>query len=234
MGLDLVELVMNVEERFGIEISDREAQVCTTPRKLADLIVQKVHCSSRSVCLSQRAFHLLRRASLNVLGLPRPQFRLDTRLEDVVPSEGRRRVWLRLGEQTGALHWPHLIRPRALLRILVALTLAAFLIPFFYLNFPFHSLNALAAFAAIASCITVAWVGSIATRPLMTAFPPGYSTVKDLVRFIIAGNVELVKADDKNWTREEVRCVLRDIIIETLQVRDFTEDSHFVKDMKVD
>ena len=42
MGLDLVELVMAVEERFGITLTDAEAEKAETPAKLIDLVVSKV------------------------------------------------------------------------------------------------------------------------------------------------------------------------------------------------
>ena len=42
MGLDLVEMVMAVEEHFGIEILDKEAYHITTPRKLIDYVTEKV------------------------------------------------------------------------------------------------------------------------------------------------------------------------------------------------
>ncbi|GAA6152175.1 hypothetical protein [Pseudoteredinibacter isoporae] len=43
MGLDTVELVMWVEEEFGITVSDDEASVTYTVGDLAELIAQKVN-----------------------------------------------------------------------------------------------------------------------------------------------------------------------------------------------
>ncbi len=42
MGLDLVELVMTVEDRFGITLSNDDAVRADTPGKLVDLIYSKL------------------------------------------------------------------------------------------------------------------------------------------------------------------------------------------------
>jgi acyl carrier protein len=41
MGLDLVELVMTVEERFDVEIPDEEASELRTPRMVMDCVERK-------------------------------------------------------------------------------------------------------------------------------------------------------------------------------------------------
>lgn len=42
MGMDGVEFVMACEERFGIEISDKEAEPIRTPAMLIELIAEKL------------------------------------------------------------------------------------------------------------------------------------------------------------------------------------------------
>ena len=42
MGLVLVELVMAVEERFGVPIPDQETQHLKTPRQLVDFVAKRV------------------------------------------------------------------------------------------------------------------------------------------------------------------------------------------------
>ena len=53
MGLDGVEMVMATEERFGITISDAEAELIRTPGMLIDLVVSKVHLNSERFCRSK-------------------------------------------------------------------------------------------------------------------------------------------------------------------------------------
>lgn len=42
MGLDIVELFMAFEERFGIEIPDKDASELYTPRRVTDYVWSKV------------------------------------------------------------------------------------------------------------------------------------------------------------------------------------------------
>ncbi len=42
MGLDIVELVMAFEEKFGISIPDEDASELSTPRKVTDYVMSKV------------------------------------------------------------------------------------------------------------------------------------------------------------------------------------------------
>lgn len=37
-SLDLIEIVMAVEDEFGVEIPDEAAETCTTPRRYAEVV----------------------------------------------------------------------------------------------------------------------------------------------------------------------------------------------------
>jgi hypothetical protein len=60
MGLDGVELVMSIEEGFGVTIADAEAEACVTPAAVIDLVFGKLRASDERVCISQRACFLQR------------------------------------------------------------------------------------------------------------------------------------------------------------------------------
>ncbi len=66
MGLDGVEMVMAFEEGFGVAISDAEAEASVTPRAAVDLIFGKLRASDERVCVSRRAFYLLRKGLIAV------------------------------------------------------------------------------------------------------------------------------------------------------------------------
>jgi acyl carrier protein len=42
-SLDAVEVIMAIEDEFGIEISDEEAQACVTTKAVIDLVAQKTN-----------------------------------------------------------------------------------------------------------------------------------------------------------------------------------------------
>jgi hypothetical protein len=90
MGLDAVELVMAVEEKFGITISDEEATNALTVGDLKRLVQAKLKLTDTEGCLTQRAFHLLRKNAISQFGTTRSKFRPETALETVVPLSSRR------------------------------------------------------------------------------------------------------------------------------------------------
>lgn len=113
MGLDLVELVIRIEETFSIQIPDRVASELITPRKVTDFILTQVEESQAPLpCLSQKAFHLLRRSFVQHLSLTRQRFRVDTTLREVIPEGKRDDLWKRIGSGVGAKKWPAMSYPK--------------------------------------------------------------------------------------------------------------------------
>lgn len=96
MGLDLVETILAVEDKFRIHISDEEASEAVTVGMLHELILGKVGLRDTQHCLTSAAFYRVRRACTEVLGVDRRQIRPDTCLETLLPIAGRRETWARI------------------------------------------------------------------------------------------------------------------------------------------
>ncbi len=62
MGLEGVELVMNVEEAFGIRISDQDASEVRTVGQCCDLIERILSRGGQEPCSTGATFYRLRRA----------------------------------------------------------------------------------------------------------------------------------------------------------------------------
>ena len=109
MGLDLVELVIRVEETFGVQIPDKVATELDTPGKVTDYILSQVEGSQEPLsCLSQKAFYSLRREFIRQLSLPRRQFVVDAALNEILPEEHRDEIWKNVGSSVGVKKWPTL------------------------------------------------------------------------------------------------------------------------------
>jgi Phosphopantetheine attachment site len=90
MGLDAVELVMALEEKFGISITDEEVTKTLTVGDLKQLVRAKLDVADADGCLTQRAFHLIRKNATAEFGILRRNLRPDTTLKTVVPQSTRR------------------------------------------------------------------------------------------------------------------------------------------------
>jgi|SRR5581483_1244795 len=179
MGLDQLELTLRIEETFSIEIPDEVAPGLLTPRQVTDYILTQVGESpSPLVCLTQKAFHLLRQRFTQHLQMPRSQFKPDTRLKEIVPEADRDQIWKEIGSSLGVRRWPSISRPM--------------------------------------------WLAFI---------PVTVRDVRSLIEYLVTNHPLVVKGEEIEWTRAQVWEVLKRVIIDELQVKDFSEDSRFVQDM---
>jgi hypothetical protein len=122
MGLDTVELVMEVEDAFGITIEDAEAEAVHTVNDLYHLVARKSGVVPQDRCLSARAFYRLRRAIRAISPAAPQRLRPSTTIDEDLPVRDRRKAWPRLAEATG-LRLPRLEASAAVAGSLLAGTL---------------------------------------------------------------------------------------------------------------
>lgn len=109
MGLDSVELVLAVEETFGISISDEDAAHMITPALLISHVQRAVLSAPvQRPCLSQRAFHRIRNGICNVTNFPRSEVRLDTLINHLFPKAERHQRWNDFRSFAGIQRLPNL------------------------------------------------------------------------------------------------------------------------------
>jgi acyl carrier protein len=218
MGLDGVELVMGIEERFGISINDAEAEACQTPADLIEVVIGKLQISDEPTCVSQRAFYRLRSGLIQTLGVSRRTVDLSTDLRLLAVEKSQREIWEDLKTVVHARSWPPLVRPIWIATWLWILSLGLFCV----LLFPLHW-----ALAAIGAALAAA-IATRLTRPLCTEIPPRYSKLRALVPFAAT-------SDSIRWTRDQVASVVKEVVIEQLGLWEgqYREDADFVKDLRV-
>lgn len=102
MGLDSVEIILGLEESFGILISDAEAETMFTTRQIAEHIFERVRSAGPEDrgCLSMRAFFRLRK-SFEAEGVSRAQVRPDAKVASLLPSRQRRDILSAVCERAG-------------------------------------------------------------------------------------------------------------------------------------
>lgn len=99
MGLDGVEMVLTVEEEFGIAISDGDAESLYTTRDLIEAVCSKLDMGGGELdvdlesdelrvtsCLSQRAFYKVRSEVMRATGVARGRVKLESRVEELFPK----------------------------------------------------------------------------------------------------------------------------------------------------
>jgi acyl carrier protein len=108
MGLDSVELVMEIEKKFDISIPDQEAEKITTVGKMYDAVWQHLEGKYSKKCNSQILFYRLRKSAEEIFNFPKKQFLLDAIPEDIFPKENRREVYKEFGNINN-LSLPYLV-----------------------------------------------------------------------------------------------------------------------------
>ncbi len=219
MGLEGVEIVIEVEQTFDIVIADSEAEKIATPGQLIELVLSKVGRTDHAACLTQRAFHHLRASLMRQLGCRRNQIKPETLLEDLFPRSNRKPKIRQILTDLGVQKEIELVRPKWLTLLLLtmlifgAIATAAFLPGFLFL-------------------ILFGWLAFFSTRRLQIEFRPSLATVAHLSRWLVATAPQLVNAPPGQWSREQVAEHIRQIVIDILPCeKTYRENAHFVKDL---
>ncbi len=234
MGMDLVEIVVRTEDAFGITIPDADATRITTPRELADFVATKVSLSDEPSCLSQQAFYFLRERFQSHLLFSRSEFHPNTPLEKIVPKQNRQLIWATLQTEVGANALPDLARPIWLFWTLAVSTIFVF----FYATIAIWN----AANIGIANSllcgffltIGFGYVSAVATRPTKQYFRRSYKRVGEVARFLVANKPHVFKRNERVWTRAQVLEVVREIVADYVGSQDFSDDAHFINDLRLD
>lgn len=228
MGLDGVELVMEVEETFGFSIPDEDAEVLDTVGKLYDYILAHRLQGREQGCLSSVAFYKVRRALMSVCGIARRDVQLSLDLSTVIPRR-RRRVWSDL-QTTLELRLPELKRPVWAKAFAVAAACGLTAATAVLLAGRWGIGGAIfSVFVIMPIGIAFEWI----TRPLAVELRPEFSTVGCLAKAILQKNYGVISDEYNRVNADEVWNTLRTMIADQLGVRpeEVTKEANFVKDL---
>ena len=232
MGLDTVELVMNVEEAFDIQVDDRDAEHIQTVGELHDYVVARIAMARTGTCLTASAFYKIKQG-LNDCGIT-DRFGPSTKLIDILPKTNRREFWSNL-QHSIELRFPELERPSWVVNLATFMTLTlsggtAFLlmgdtIP--EILFPFFGIIGICVFGLFFSKIS---------EPMATEFGSSYASFRGLSERTLALNAQNLNNEYGSFGNNDVWVILRSIIVDTLAVDydEITRDANFVKDLGCD
>lgn len=221
MGLDLVELVMEVEDAFDVKISDEDATKCDTVGKLIAMVQEKVGDGKPEICLTSRTFYRLRQALMANLGIERRQVRLDSTLAELLPGRMRRKQWNKLRD-AGILVPPLELTKRQTM-------FTGFLVVVAALGVGVYSNDwGLLAISAVTFLFLACWL----SRPFAMHVPTMCSTMRNLALYAAVRS----DGDDRERVglREtEIAQKVRVIISEQLAVpiERLSDNTHFVHDL---
>ena len=228
MGLELVEILMEVEETFGIIVSDDDAFQDGTVGAFHKYILDLREQQMQQGCPTGRVFRDIRRVLMETTSVPRRAIRLSTELTTILPLRSRRRVWNRLqkdvpGRRRG-LRLPCRLGPiMAGLCVIAGVVGTAIIIP----HVEIVNAVVLGVTATLATLLLIFFI----TRPFAVAFPQGVSSVGDLATATLPPGYEA--ASKQQMTDEEVWERLQKIVAKILGVKvdDITPSARFVEDL---
>lgn len=233
MGLDSVELVMEVEDHFRVRLPDPECERVRTVADLAALVMARLP-QGESPCPTARHFRLLRSRAVEAAGVARGAFRPSAPLGAVFPLRGRRRRWAALGREE--LVVPGLVAPRAVTRVFLVATVIAVLAWAVVCAVVFVPIGVFASVVLGFSTLLLVGGGlAFAYGRCMLCFPAGCGTVADLVRRTMppvmpSAPGERSAAADAVMLRVR-RLTARQLGLPLEQVR---PESRFVEDLEID
>ena len=232
MGLDTVELVMEVEDEFGITIPDSAASEIHTVGDLVSLCMDRILASKTARCESLPCFLSMRRLVREVLKDPELRIRPRDKVEESLESSDRQRFWKRLPELLACE--PRALRRPPWLRNTLVATVLAF--PFVLMStvplmFEFFvpEFLVLISFATFGFGIAL----YLLTLRFRTRTPDGYTTFGDITTRMVG--LKIATNPPANVEYDNVFSIVKRIVVEQLGAEDdeVVADARFVEDLGV-
>jgi hypothetical protein len=190
-GEDTWELVETVEASFGVKFTEDELIDATTLGTMAQIIFKKLEHPVSPRCLSAITFYKLRRAFIELFGMPGAKISPTTSLFELMPWKIRKKQWRYIQDHLNYV-LPQLTWPLWLLGIALVLTGSTL-----YFLFGFKMLRTMGAasgFAGVFGFIAILALVCMILEPLARDFPRDCVTFGGLAKLVLARNYGKVAA----------------------------------------
>jgi len=234
VGLEYLELTMDIEEQFGLNIPDEESTGLRTVGELLDYVVQRLRLRSGGPCRTARTFYALRR-DLQALLPQASRIRPSLALAACVPVWGRRRVLAALQARGYCVPVLELSETVCIATVLAAVIGGHLLIAAVGLSVGaalgtyWGGVAAMCLWLPLA--VAVLALAVRAARRCAVQFPPDCRLVADLVRRNLPARP--FTTSDLALNEAEVRRKLRQMVadVSCLPVEQITDDTDFYFDL---
>jgi acyl carrier protein len=233
MGLDSVEILVNVENAFGITISNYEAEKIVTVGDIHSVVWRNVQGRQSMRCKSQQLFYKLRYVLINKLKVPREVIEPDASLNKIFPKINRRPKYRKLQKEF-RLKLPDLELPVVWTRVLIVTgvilipgTLAFALVLIYGYGYTkwLYLLPGL-------GFISTVFISNVLDA-VRTIFRP--DKIKDFTHMVLSLNYGTLM-QEKGINRVEMEIVINNIIAETigLELQEISPEKSLTNDLGID
>ena len=226
MGLDAVEIVMDVEDHFGITIQNAEAEHVRTVADLVALIQGRISAAHEAYCPMLPAFLKLRTTVRDATGDKTFRIRPRQRIADRLSIPQRRQLWKRLSELLGST--PRGLRRPQLLRQILGTSVVA-LLGIALITAVAIDVRILPVTLAVAAfCIFLLHIVTVQFR---TVPPAEWVTFGDITANLVG--VTFATKQLQLRTADDILCELRPLIVDVLGVdgEKVVPDARFVEEL---
>ena len=212
MGVDAEDwndVLCKVEVSYAIKFQDQELAHVRTLGELLDAIGAKITGADARDCTTQQAFYRIRVALATSLNVDAVLITPGTRLDDLVPRKGRRRILADLGTTTGVRLGIFRVKNWMTWSLIILLVVS--LTAFFW--------NTRAAVLGLGAFTVLTWIALATTKELAVG------TIGELAERASQRAYKLMRRDYGTVNRTEVRAKLRSLFQDELGL-----DEHDLRD----
>lgn len=241
MGLELVEIVMDVEETFGISLPDARMSAIRTVGEFCDCITGVLSRDYEESGLADKMFNRVCCALHSARGIARSEIFPDKPLNELFPVWGRRTAWRRFQKSLG-LELPPLQRSHLVNTLITVIAIALGWISVLSVVTDFMPrrivslpvTGVLSIMLLVFAAIPIWWlIGRWLTLPTAVFWRSDLRTVDDLTRAAFSRNYGKIVKEQGQFSCQETWIIVQGIVSKHLGVdrAAVTREARFVEDL---
>jgi hypothetical protein len=231
-GEDTCDLILTVEQSFGVMFSEDELVQATTIGALSHTIFTKLNPPVSTQCLSAVTFYRFRAGFAEAFGAPRSAISPTTSLRKLMPWKSRKKQWRKIQNHLDfvlpPLTWPLWLVALGLL--IVGLTLY-----FLFGSGMVKIFGAASVLIDTIGAVSILYFTAMILNPLGRHFPRNCNTFGDLVKLALARNYGKIAAQHGiSSEREVIQLVLQLIATElAVDIEKISRDTYFPEGLHI-